>query len=133
MVGNVGWGAMNTWADFYRAVMGFRLYQHFYDKDISREYSALMSKVMSNGNERVKFPINEPAEGKRKSQIEEYLEFYRGPGVQHIALATGNIIDTVTKLRRQGVEFLRVPSTYYEDLLSRIGSIDEPVEALRDL
>jgi 4-hydroxyphenylpyruvate dioxygenase len=133
MVGNVGWGAMNTWVDFYRDVMGFRLYQHFDDKDISTEYSALMSKVMSNGNGRVKFPINEPAEGKHKSQIEEYLDFYRGPGVQHIAMATDNIIDTVTRLRDQGVEFLRVPSTYYEDLTARTGAIDEPIDRLREL
>jgi 4-hydroxyphenylpyruvate dioxygenase len=133
MVGNVGWGEMDRWVEFYRDVMGFRMFKHFDDKDISTEYSALMSKVMANGNDRVKFPINEPAEGKRKSQIEEYLQFYRGPGVQHIAMATGNIIETVGTLRRQGVEFLRVPNTYYEDLLSRIGPIDEPVEALRDL
>ena len=113
MVGNVGWGEMNRWVEFYRDVMGFRLYQHFDDKDISTEYSALMSKVMANGNDRVKFPINEPAEGKRKSQIEEYLEFYKGPGVQHIAMATDNIVETVSKLRDQGVEFLRVPGTYY--------------------
>jgi len=133
IVGNVGWGEMNRWVDFYRDVMGFRLFRHFDDKDISTEYSALMSKVMSNGNERVKFPLNEPAQGKRKSQIEEYLDFYHGPGVQHIALATGDIIDTVSKLRRQGVEFLRVPSTYYDDLVARTGPIDEPVSALRDL
>ncbi|HUB82355.1 MAG TPA: 4-hydroxyphenylpyruvate dioxygenase [Bryobacteraceae bacterium] len=133
MVGNVGWGEMNRWVDFYHDVMGFRMFKHFDDKDISTEYSALMSKVMSNGNERVKFPINEPAEGKKKSQIEEYLEFYRGPGVQHIAMATGNIIETVGTLRRQGVEFLRVPNTYYEDLVGRIGPIDEPIEELREL
>jgi 4-hydroxyphenylpyruvate dioxygenase len=133
MVGNVGWGAMNTWVDFYRDVMGFRLYQHFDDKDISTEYSALMSKVMSNGNERVKFPINEPAVGKRKSQIEEYLDFYHGPGVQHIAMATDNIIDTVTKLRDQGIEFLRVPPAYYDDLTARTGPIDEPIDRLKDL
>jgi len=133
IVGNVGWGEMNRWVDFYRDVMGFRLFKHFDDKDISTEYSALMSKVMSNGNERVKFPINEPAEGKRKSQIEEYLDFNNGPGVQHIALATDNIIDTVSKLAHQGVEFLRVPSTYYDDLLARIGPIDEPVDELRKL
>ncbi|HUA58844.1 MAG TPA: 4-hydroxyphenylpyruvate dioxygenase [Verrucomicrobiae bacterium] len=133
MVGNVGWGEMNRWVDFYRDVMGFRMFKHFDDKDISTEYSALMSKVMSNGNERVKFPINEPAEGKRKSQIEEYLEFYHSPGVQHIAMATDDIIHTVGQLRRQGVEFLRVPNTYYEDLLARTGPIDEPVEALREL
>ena len=133
MVGNVGWGEMNRWVDFYHDVMGFRMFKHFDDKDISTEYSALMSKVMSNGNERVKFPINEPAEGKRKSQIEEYLEFYHGPGVQHIAMATNNIIETVGALRRQGVEFLRVPNTYYEDLLSRTGPIEEPIPALQDL
>jgi len=133
IVGNVGWGEMNRWVDFYRDVMGFQLFRHFDAKDISTEYSALMSKVMSNGNGRVKFPINEPAEGKRKSQIEEYLEFYRGPGVQHIALATGNIIDTVSKLRRQGVEFLRVPATYYQDLLERTGPIDEPLATLQEL
>ena len=133
LVGNVGWGEMDRWVDFYRDVMGFRLFRHFDDKDISTEYSALMSKVMSNGNERVKFPINEPAHGKRKSQIEEYLDFYQGPGVQHIALATDNIIQTVTQLRDQGVEFLRVPATYYDDLLARIGTIDEPIEPLRDL
>ncbi|MHB1022385.1 MAG: 4-hydroxyphenylpyruvate dioxygenase [Acidobacteriaceae bacterium] len=133
MVGNVGWGEMNRWVDFYSHVMGFRLFKHFDDKDISTEYSALMSKVMSNGNERVKFPINEPAEGKRKSQIEEYLEFYRGPGVQHIAMATDDIIDTVGKLRNQGVEFLRVPTAYYDELLSRVGKIDEPIEPLREL
>jgi len=109
------------------------LYQHFDDQDISTEYSALMSKVMANGNDRVKFPINEPAEGKRKSQIEEYLDFYRGPGVQHIAMATDNIIDTVTKLRDQGIEFLRVPAAYYEDLTARTGSIDEPIDRLREL
>jgi 4-hydroxyphenylpyruvate dioxygenase len=133
MVGNVGWGEMNRWVDFYRDAMGFRMFKHFDDKDISTEYSALMSKVMSNGNDRVKFPINEPAEGKRKSQIEEYLEFYRGPGVQHIAMATNNIIETVGTLRRQGVEFLRVPNTYYDDLMGRIGPIDEPIDALREL
>ncbi len=133
IVGNVGWGEMNRWVDFYRDTMGFRLYQHFDDKDISTDYSALMSKVMSNGNGRVKFPINEPATGKRKSQIEEYLEFYGGPGVQHIALAAEDIIHAVTKLRDQGVEFLRVPSTYYDDLERRIGRIDEPVDRLRDL
>ncbi len=133
MVGNVGWGEMNRWVDFYRDVMGFRMFKHFDDKDISTEYSALMSKVMSNGNERVKFPINEPAEGKRKSQIEEYLEFYHGPGVQHIAMATPDIIATVEALRQQGVDFLRVPGTYYEDLASRVGPIDEPMGALREL
>jgi 4-hydroxyphenylpyruvate dioxygenase len=133
MVGNVGWGEMNRWVDFYSGVMGFRMFKHFDDKDISTDYSALMSKVMSNGNERVKFPINEPAKGKRKSQIEEYLEFYHGPGVQHIAMATDNIVETVGTLRRQGVDFLRVPNAYYEDLLARTGPIDEPVAALREL
>jgi 4-hydroxyphenylpyruvate dioxygenase len=133
MVGNVGWGEMEKWVSFYRDVMGFRMFKHFDDRDISTEYSALMSKVMANGNERVKFPINEPAEGKRKSQIEEYLEFYHGPGVQHIALATNNIIDTVTTLHQNGVDFLRVPSTYYEDLEKRVGKIDEPVGELQKL
>jgi 4-hydroxyphenylpyruvate dioxygenase len=133
MVGNVGWGEMNRWVDFYREVMGFQLYQHFDDKDISTEYSALMSKVMSNGNGRVKFPINEPAEGRKKSQIEEYLEFYKGPGVQHIAMATDDIIGSVTKLRDQGVEFLRIPTTYYEELEGRVGKIDEPVDQLAHL
>ena len=133
MVANVGWGQMNAWVGFYRDVMGFQLYQHFDEKDISTEYSALMSKVMSNGNGRVKFPINEPATGKRKSQIEEYLEFYHGPGVQHIAMATDDIIGTVSKLRAQGIEFLRVPTTYYDDLVERCGKIDEPVDQLAEL
>ena len=133
LVGNVGWGQMDSWVRFYEQVMGFRLYQHFDDKDISTEYSALMSKVMANGNDRVKFPINEPAEGRRKSQIEEYLDFYQGPGVQHIALATDNILETVSKLCSQGVEFLRVPGTYYEDLNRRVGEIDEPLEQLAEL
>jgi len=133
IVGNVGWGQMDRCVEFYHDVMGFKMFKHFDDKDISTEYSALMSKVMSNGNERVKFPINEPAAGKRKSQIEEYLEFYHGPGVQHIAMATGDIVATVAAMRRQGVEFLRVPSTYYEDLLERTGPIDEPIADLREL
>ena len=133
MVGNVGWGEMNKWVDFYRDVMGFQLYQHFDDNDISTEYSALMSKVMANGNGRVKFPINEPAEGRKKSQIEEYLEFYKGPGVQHIAMATDNIIDTVSKMRAQGVQFLTVPTTYYRELEGRVGKIDEPVDQLEQL
>jgi 4-hydroxyphenylpyruvate dioxygenase len=132
-VGNVELGQMNHWVEFYSSVMGFRMFKHFDDKDISTEYSALMSKVMSNGNERVKFPLNEPAAGKRKSQIEEYLEYYRGPGVQHIAMATDNIIETVDALQRQGIEFLRVPSTYYEDLTARVGKIDEPMDALSRL
>lgn len=133
MVANVGWGQMKTWVDFYENVMGFRMFKHFDDKDISTEYSALMSKVMTNGNEKIRFPINEPAEGRRKSQIEEYLDFYGGPGVQHIAMATHDIIGTVTKLRDQGLEFLQVPSTYYEDLTARVGKIDEPLDALSKL
>ena len=133
MVGNVGWGAMNEWVDFYAKVMGFSLYQHFDDKDISTEYSALMSKVMANGNGYVKFPINEPAEGRRKSQIEEYLDFYGGPGVQHIALATDDILNTVTKMQQQGVSFLSVPHTYYAELQNRVGKIDERVEELERL
>src|SRR5258708_1027112 len=123
MGGNVGWGEMNTWVQFYRDVMGFGLYQSFEDKDISTEYSALMSKVMSNGNGRIKFPINEPAHGKKKSQIEEYLDFNGGPGIQHIAMATNDIIETVGKLREQGVEFLTVPAAYYENLERRVGRI----------
>ena len=130
IVGNVGWGAMNEWVDFYAKVMGFSLYQHFDDKDISTEYSALMSKVMANGNGYVKFPINEPAEGRRKSQIEEYLDFYGGPGVQHMALATHDILTTVTKMQKQGVSFLAVPHSYYAELQNRVGKIDEPLEEL---
>ena len=133
IVGNVGWHAMDEWVDFYARVMGFSLYQHFDDKDISTEYSALMSKVMANGNGYVKFPINEPAEGKRKSQIEEFLDFYPGPGVQHIALATDNILETVNKLHRQGIEFLHVPHTYYSELQARVGKIDEPIDELETL
>jgi len=133
MVGNVGWNSMDEWVDFYGRVMGFQLYQHFDDKDISTEYSALMSKVMSNGNGYVKFPINEPAEGRRKSQIEEYLEFYQGPGVQHIALATDDILSTVAQMQAQGIEFLTVPHTYYTELSNRIGHIDEPIEELEKL
>lgn len=132
-VGNVGWGEMNTWVDFYAKVMGFELLLTFDDEDISTEYSALMSKVMSNGNGYVKFPINEPAEGKKKSQIEEYLDFYGGPGVQHIAIATDDILNTVSELKRRGVEFLTVPSSYYADLLDRVGKIDEDLQPLQDL
>lgn len=131
MVGNVGWNEMNTWVEFYAKVMGFAQIVSFDDKDISTEYTALMSKVMSNGNGRIKFPINEPAEGKKKSQIEEYLDFYKGPGVQHIAVATDNIIETVSAMRQRGVEFLYVPETYYDDLLERVGAIDEDVETLK--
>jgi 4-hydroxyphenylpyruvate dioxygenase len=133
MVGNVGWHEMDEWVKFYANVMGFSLYQHFDDTDISTEYSALMSKVMANGNGYVKFPINEPAEGKKKSQIEEYLDFYPGPGVQHIALATDDILHTVTKLHEQGIEFLHVPHTYYTELQGRVGTIDEPIEQLEEL
>jgi 4-hydroxyphenylpyruvate dioxygenase len=133
MVGNVGWHAMNEWVDFYAHVMGFQLYQHFDDKDISTEYSALMSKVMSNGNGYVKFPINEPAEGRRKSQIEEYLDFYQGPGVQHIALATDDILSTVSRMKEQGVDFLTVPHNYYSELAGRVGHIDEPIDELERL
>ena len=133
VVGNVGWNEMNAMVDFYRDVMGFEMFQSFDDKDISTEYSALMSKVMSNGNGRVKFPINEPAEGRKKSQIEEYLDFYQGPGAQHLALATDDILTTVSKLREHGVEFLRVPEAYYEELEKRVGHIDEPMEELKRL
>jgi 4-hydroxyphenylpyruvate dioxygenase len=133
IVGNVGWNAMNEWVDFYSKVMGFSLYQHFDDNDISTEYSALMSKVMANSTGYVKFPINEPAEGRRKSQIEEYLDFYGGPGVQHMALATNDIVATVTQMQRQGVDFLTVPHSYYAELQARIGKIDEPIEELERL
>jgi 4-hydroxyphenylpyruvate dioxygenase len=133
MVGNVGWNSMNEWVDFYANVMGFQLYQHFDDKDISTEYSALMSKVMANGNGYVKFPINEPAEGRRKSQIEEYLDFNQGPGVQHIALATDDILGTVAQMQKQGVEFLTIPHSYYTELSKRVGRIDEPIEELERL
>jgi len=133
IVGNVGWNSMNQWVDFYRDVMGFGLYQHFDDNDISTEYSALMSKVMANGNGYVKFPINEPAEGRRKSQIEEYLDFYQGPGVQHMALATNDILHTVSLMKQHGVEFLTVPHSYYTELQGRIGKIDEPIEDLEKL
>jgi len=131
MVGNVGWGEMNKWVDFYARVMGFAQLVSFDDKDISTEYTALMSKVMTNGNGRIKFPINEPAEGKKKSQIEEYIDFYNGAGVQHIAVATNDIITTVDHLKDQGVEFLYVPETYYDDLLERVGDIEEEVSELR--
>ncbi|MFL5810583.1 MAG: 4-hydroxyphenylpyruvate dioxygenase [Flavisolibacter sp.] len=132
-VGNVGWNQMNPWVKFYEEVMGFRNILSFDDEDISTEYSALMSKVMSNGNGFVKFPINEPAEGKKKSQVEEYLEFYNGEGVQHVALATADIVKTVRDLMSRGVEFLKVPNSYYEDLLDRVGHIDEDLEPLKEL
>ena len=132
-VGNVGWNQMNPWVKFYEEVMGFRNILSFDDNDISTEYSALMSKVMSNGNGFVKFPINEPAEGKKKSQVEEYLDYYDGEGCQHVALATTDIVKTVTALQNRGVEFLKVPGSYYEDLLSRVGHIDEDLEPLKEL
>lgn len=133
MVGNVELGKMNYWVKFYEEVMGFTNIITFDDKDISTEYTALMSKVMSSGNGRIKFPINEPAAGKKKSQIEEYLDFYEGAGVQHLAVATDNIIETVTKLRDRGVEFLRVPSTYYDTVLDRVGEIDEDLAPIKEL
>ena len=133
MVGNVELGEMNTWVKFYEDVMGFAQIVSFDDNDISTDYTALMSKVMSNGNGRIKFPINEPADGKKKSQIEEYLDFYESPGVQHIAVATDNIIKTVTALRDRGVEFLRVPGTYYDTVLDRVGHIDEDIAPLKEL
>ncbi len=133
VVGNVGWDEMDKWCQFYADVMGFTQLVSFDDKDISTEYTALMSKVMSNGNGRIKFPINEPADGRKKSQIEEYIEFYNGAGVQHMALATDNIIETVTTLRNRGVEFLTVPASYYEDVLDRVGEIDEDLVPLSKL
>ncbi len=133
MVGNVNEGKMNYWVDFYEKVMGFTQIMSFDDKDISTEFTALMSKVMSNGNGRIKFPINEPAPGKKKSQVDEYLEFYEGEGVQHIAVATDNIVKTVTDLKNRGVEFLTVPTTYYDVLTERVGKIDEDIDALRKL
>lgn len=133
MVGNVGWNKMNHWVSFYENVLGFKNILSFDDNDISTEYTALMSKVMSNGNGRIKFPINEPAEGKKKSQVEEYLDFYEGEGVQHIAVATDDIIKTVRDLRSRGVEFLRVPDTYYEAVTDRVGKIDEDIAPLKEL
>ncbi|RAV99607.1 4-hydroxyphenylpyruvate dioxygenase [Pseudochryseolinea flava] len=132
-VGNVELGKMNTWVEFYEKVMGFKLLVTFDDNDISTEYSALMSKVVSNGNGYIKFPINEPAAGKKKSQIEEYLDFYKGPGVQHIAIATDDILHTVAELRKRGMEFLYVPENYYEDVMDRVGSINENLAELRRL
>ncbi len=132
-VGNVELGRMNTWVGFYRDVLGFSQIIGFDDKDISTEYSALMSKVMASGNGRIKFPINEPAAGRKKSQIEEYLEFYGGPGVQHLALATDDIVRTVSLLQSHGVEFLQVPTVYYDTVLERVGKIDEDLEPLRRL
>ena len=132
-VGNVELGAMNTWVNFYQEVMGFRNLISFDDKDISTEYSSLMSKVVASGNDRIKFPINEPAQGRKKSQIDEYLDFYRGPGVQHIAIATDNIVETVTALRDRGVDFLQVPKAYYDSVLDRVGRIDEDLAPLKEL
>lgn len=132
-VGNVGWNQMNPWVKFYEDVMGFRNILTFDDTDISTEYSALMSKVMSNGNGYVKFPINEPAEGKKKSQVEEYLDYYNGEGVQHVAIATADIVQTVSDLQSRGIEFLTIPSSYYEHILDRVGTIDEDLEPLQRL
>ena len=133
MVGNVALGQMNEWVKFYEDVMGFKQILSFDDEDISTEYTALMSKVMSNGNGRIKFPINEPAAGLKKSQVEEYLDFYEGEGVQHIAVATDNILTTIKELKSRGIEFLNIPSTYYETVLDRVGSIDEEVKELQEL
>lgn len=133
MVGNVTLGEMDKWVKFYEEVMGFTQILSFDDKDISTEYTALMSKVMSNGNGRIKFPINEPAAGRKKSQVEEYLDFYEGPGVQHIAVATDNIIETVKALKSRGVEFLKIPTTYYDELIERVGAIDEDIDSLKEL
>jgi 4-hydroxyphenylpyruvate dioxygenase len=132
-VGNVDWNQMNPWVKFYEDVMGFKNILSFDDNDISTEYSALMSKVMSNGNGYVKFPINEPAEGKKKSQVEEYLDFYEGEGVQHIAIATDNIVETVTTLQSRGVEFLTIPTSYYDELEARVGKIEEDIAPLKQL
>jgi 4-hydroxyphenylpyruvate dioxygenase len=132
-VGNVGWNRMNDTVKWYEEVMGFTNILSFDDTQITTEYSALMSKVMSNGNGYVKFPINEPAEGKKKSQIEEYINFYEGEGVQHVAIATNDIISTVKALKARGVEFLDTPNAYYDDLLDRVGKIDESIEPLREL
>ena len=131
MVANVGWGEMNIWEDFYDKVMGFANLITFDDKDISTQYTALMSKVMTNGNGRIKFPINEPAEGLKKSQIEEYLDFYNGPGCQHIAVATNDIVATVSNMKKRGVEFLMIPDAYYDTLLDRVGDISEDVTTLK--
>lgn len=132
-VGNVGWGEMDAWGDFYARVFGFSQLVSFDDKDISTEYTALRSKVMTDADHRVKFPINEPAQGKKKSQIEEYLDFYRGAGVQHIAIRTDDIITTIRALKHNGVEFLDTPDAYYDDLEARVGRIDEATQILREL
>ncbi|MGH2693423.1 MAG: 4-hydroxyphenylpyruvate dioxygenase [Actinomycetota bacterium] len=130
VVGNVELGKMNEWVSFYEKVMGFVELRHFSDEEISTEYSALMSKVVWDGDGKIKFPINEPAEGKRKSQIEEYLEYYRTPGVQHIAMASDDIISTVESMRKAGLEFLQVPHTYYEDLRGRVSEVSDKIESL---
>ncbi|TXB62297.1 4-hydroxyphenylpyruvate dioxygenase [Phaeodactylibacter luteus] len=132
-VGNVELGQMNEWVKFYQDVMGFKLLVTFDDKDISTQYTALMSKVVSNGNGFIKFPINEPAQGLKKSQIEEYLDYYRSAGVQHIAIATDDIIHTVDELRRRGIDFLRVPDTYYDTVMERVGEINEDLKELKRL
>ena len=132
MVANVGWGEMNTWEKFYNETMGFANLITFDDKDISTQYTALMSKVMTNGNGRIKFPINEPAEGLKKSQIEEYLDFYGGPGCQHIAVATDDIVKTVKEMKSRGIEFLTIPDTYYDTVLSRVGKIAEDILELKE-
>jgi 4-hydroxyphenylpyruvate dioxygenase len=132
IVGNVNWDEMNKWCKFYAEVMGFAQIISFADDDISTEYTALMSKVMSNGNGRIKFPINEPAKAEKKSQIEEYLDFYNGAGVQHLALATDDIVATVSAMRDRGVEFLHVPDTYYDDITERVGEIDEDINLLKE-
>ena len=131
MVGNVDWGEMNKWCEFYARVMGFAQIISFDDKDISTEFTALMSKVMSNNNGRIKFPINEPAKGRKKSQIEEYIDFYNGAGVQHIAIATNDIVATVSAMRDRGIEFLHIPENYYDDILDKVGEIDEDIEVLK--
>lgn len=133
MVGNVELGKMNYWVKFYEDVLGFRQMLSFDDKDISTKYTALMSKVMSNGNGRIKFPINEPAKGAKKSQVEEYLDFYEGPGVQHVAVATDNIIETISELQSRGIQFLSIPDTYYDELEERVGEIEEQTATLREL
>ncbi len=132
MVANVGWNEMNIWEKFYNDTMGFANLITFDDKDISTQFTALMSKVMTNGNGRIKFPINEPAKGKKKSQIEEYLDFYNGPGCQHIAVATNDIVSTVSEMKERGVEFLKIPSTYYDTVLDRVGKIDEEILTLKE-
>ena len=131
MVGNVGWGQMNKWAKFYEETMGFANLITFDDKDISTQYTALMSKVMTNGNGRIKFPINEPAKGKKKSQIEEYIDFYNGPGCQHLAVATDDIVFTVSEMTKRGIEFLHVPGTYYDTVIDRVGEIAESLDLLK--